>query len=113
MAAADAAASITARAGSRVASRLRHRKRSEDVVIRFERIRIDLPSQKRMYVHRTRIRFLFLKMEEKKTAHVFLHETKSSNKNNFIELTDVNKKEKLINNFRIKIWQAECKISDS
>lgn len=45
----------------------------------------------------------FLKMEEKKTAHVFLHETKSSNKNNFIELTDVNKKEKLINNFRIKI----------
>lgn len=78
MAAADAAASITARAGSRVASRLRHRKRSEDVV-RFERIRIDLPSQKRMYVHRTRIRFLFLKMEEKKTAHVFLHETKSPN----------------------------------
>lgn len=50
-------------------------------------------------------------MEEKKIAHVFLHETKSSNKNNFIELTDVNKKEKLINNFRIKIWQAEIKIS--
>lgn len=45
-AAADAAASITARAGSCVASRLRHRKRTEDVV-RFERIRIDLPSQKR------------------------------------------------------------------
>lgn len=85
MAAADAAASITARAGSCVASRLRHRKRSEDVV-RFERIRIDLPSQKRTSQNVCFYCFFISHIFARKK--VFVKSFIKSSMNNYIKVTD-------------------------